>query len=259
MTSSPDPYLLSPFTPMAHRGGSKWTPNIGKENTLRAFQAVVELGYLHIETDVQATSDGRLVCFHDETLVRMTGIPKQVSEFSAAELRNCSTLSGEPIPFFDEVVEALPVTRFNVDLKTEDAVEPLVDLIRAQGLAGRILVDSFSGARLNRFRALMPGIPTAAGPLEVARIRFLPRLGTSSIPALALQVPLTHRFGPVEVRIVTAATIASVHTMGKVIHVWTIDDAHEMEGLIDSGVDGIVTDRPDLLKEVLIRRGLWNT
>ena len=256
MIATTDPYFALPFAAMAHRGGSTWEPNIGKENTLAAFQAAVDLGYRYIETDVQATSDGQLVCFHDDTLERMTGTDKPVVELSGDDLRTLVTLSGEPIPFFDEVVEALPTTRFNVDLKTDQAVEPLIELIKAHRLQGRILVDSFYGPRLNRFRAQMGvEIPTAAAPGEVARVRFFG--GVGPIPAMALQVPLTHQFGPFTATIVTPATIARVHRLGKVIHVWTIDDVPEMERLIDMGVDGLVTDRPDLLKEVLIRRGLW--
>lgn len=260
MRASDFAYCATPFAAMAHRGGGLWEPNLGKENTLAAFRQAVSIGYRYLETDLQATADGRLVCMHDDTLERTAGAPGRVRDYTAAELSQF-TVDGEPIPFFDEVVEALPGARFNVDLKTEEAVRPLAAAIEELNLTDRILVDSFSQRRISRFRALTRGrVPTAMAQPGVVWTRFVPGLSTVlSSPAVAVQVPLTHSFGAVTVPVVTEQLIARVHRLGKVIHVWTINDQPDMERLIDLGVDGIITDRPDLLKNVLVGRNLWES
>jgi glycerophosphoryl diester phosphodiesterase len=243
---------------MAHRGGAAWEPNLGKENTARAFRAAVGLGYRYIETDVQASADGHLVCFHDQTMERLTGVIGQIGDFSSAELSQVSQ-GGEPLAFFDAVVDELTGVRFNVDLKTDASVEPLVAAIAAHRLADRILVVSFSQARLSRFRALTAGrVPTAMAPPGAAWTAFLPGLpGILSSPGVAWQVPLELKVGPIRLSVVNPASVARVHRLGKAVHVWTIDDPAEMQRLIDLGVDGIVTDRPDLLKQVLLDNHLW--
>ncbi|MDR0488622.1 MAG: glycerophosphodiester phosphodiesterase [Propionibacteriaceae bacterium] len=245
---------------MAHRGGAEWGPNLGKENTHHAFAQAVSLGYRYIETDLQVTRDGRLVCFHDDTLDRVTGVPGRVRDFTASELSEI-TVGGEPIPFFDEVLRTFPEVCFNVDLKTDDAVVPLTKAIHVFGVQDRILVDSFSQTRISRFRALTHGtIPTAMAPVGVAWTAFVPVLSTIiSSPAIAIQVPIREKIGPVTIQVISAETIERVHRIGKVIHAWTINDPQEMETLIDWGIDGIITDRPDLLKEILVRRNLWST
>ena len=253
------PYCSSGFAAMAHRGGGLWEPNLGKENTFHAFSQAVSLGYRYLETDVQATRDGRLVCMHDTNLERVASTAGAVKDFTAQELAEIRVDGTEPIPFFADVVDALPGIRFNVDIKTDDAVVPLVDAIKAHNLWDRILVDSFSQARISHFRTLTSGrVPTAIAPVGVAWTAFIP--GASEIvssPAAAMQVPVTQKVGPLTVNVITQRVIARVHRLGKVVHAWTINDPAEMERLIDWGVDGIITDRPDLLKDILIRRNLW--
>ncbi len=253
------PYLNGRFAAMAHRGGPGWEPNSGVENTLAAFQRVADLGYRYIETDVQATRDQRLVCFHDPDLVGATGLPGRVADYSASQLSRARVGGREPLAFFDQVVEALPETRFNVDLKTDDAVEPLARLIERHQAHDRILVDSFSQARISRFRLLVSGrVATAMAPPGAAwsaLVPLLPRVVAS--PAPAWQVPLRQQAGPFSLPVVTAASIARVHQVGKAVHVWTVNRADQMRRLIDLGVDGIITDRPDVLKDILIQRDLW--
>jgi glycerophosphoryl diester phosphodiesterase len=245
---------------MAHRGGSNWAPNLGHENTLAAFRQAVSLGFRYVETDLQASADGHLFCLHDPTLERMTGAPGRVVDHTAAQLASLAVGGSEPLPRFDDVVEALPDTRFNVDLKTPEAVEPLVRAIADHHLQDRILVDSFSQQRISRFRALTRGrIPTAMAPVGTAWTAFVPLLPMIvNSPATAVQVPVTQRAGRFTIPVVTRALIERAHQAGKVVHVWTVDDPAVMRHLIDLGVDGIITDRPDLLKDVLVSRDLWD-
>ncbi|MDR0415799.1 MAG: glycerophosphodiester phosphodiesterase [Propionibacteriaceae bacterium] len=251
------PYFAPRFHAMAHRG-AHFGPTAGQENTLAAFRAAADLGYRYIETDVQATRDGRLVVFHDDTLERLTGAPGRIADRRHADLA-ALRVGGQPIPAFDEALEEFPRLRFNIDLKTPGAVEPLVRVLARHQAGRRVLVGSFSQARLSRFRALTSGlVPTAAGVAGVAWTAFvplLPRLLAS--PGVALQVPLRHRLGPFDAAVFTRRLVANAHAAGRVVHVWTVDDAAVIEAVVDAGADGIMTDRPDILKQVLRRRDLW--
>jgi glycerophosphoryl diester phosphodiesterase len=252
------PYCSSGFAAMAHRGGALYEPNIGIENTLSAFRHAADLGYRYFETDVQATKDGQLVCFHDDTLERMTSVSGRIKDYTAEEIREIR-VGGECIPTFAELVEAFPQGYFNVDLKTDDAVVPLAVMVNRLSLSERILVDSFSQRRISQFRSLTNHrVPTAMAPAGVAwTVLGGPLSSVINSPGVALQVPLRDTVGPWKIHVISPDTIAKVHQLGKVIHAWTINDEAEMEVLIDWGIDGIITDRPDLLKNVLIRHDLW--
>jgi glycerophosphoryl diester phosphodiesterase len=253
-------YLDDHPTPLAfaHRGGATHPEVVGLENTLAAFRHAAALGYTYLETDVHATRDGVLLAFHDAVLDRVTDTSGGVTDATYDELRRARIAGREPIPSLAEVMEALPRARFNIDLKSDAAVELLAAFVEEREVHDRVLVGSFSGRRLNRFRRLTGGrVPTSAAPLEVVAFRFLPsgrladRLTRGRVAAL--QVP--HRSGPLT--ITSAGLVRRAHRAGKHVHSWTIDDPDEMIVLLDRGVDGLMTDRTDILKDVLVRRGQW--
>ncbi|MDR1387812.1 MAG: glycerophosphodiester phosphodiesterase [Propionibacteriaceae bacterium] len=259
MSSQPH-FLDQPFAAMAHRGGAGLPSNLGRENTLAAFRQAVDLGYRYIETDVRTSRDGRLVLFHDADLSRLTGQPGPVQGRSWAELSQLE-VGGEPIASLDAALEEFPHTRFNIDLKSDSAVEPLIRLLARQRAGRRVLVTSFSPFRLSRFRRLGAGLATTgATPLGVAWTTFLPGLpGLCPGPATALQVPLSVAWGRRRIDVFGPNLVRNAHRGGQRVHVWTVDDPETMDQVIDAGADGIVTDRPDLLKQVLRRRGMWET
>lgn len=253
-------YLDAPPLALAHRGGALLPVNAGIENTLRAIENVVDLGYRYIETDVRASADGEAFVFHDDTLGRMAPdssfgtVP--FSTLTAAQIRSVRTGGGEPIASIDEVLQAFPDTKFNIDVKAADVIGPTVRAIEAAGAVDRVLIASFSGRRLATVRDLLPTVATSAGPLEVASLRLCPSLfgrRATRGGAVCVQVPATWR----GLRLVTPGFIAAVHDRRMQVHVWTIDERAEMVELLDMGVDGIVTDRPELLREVLVERGQW--
>lgn len=250
-----DDYLSPEFIPMAHRGGAFLTDNLGIENTVRAFRAAVNLGYRYLETDVHATRDGTLMAFHDDDLVRVTDIVGGMFEFDFGEVSEFRVGDREPIPTMEELFETFPTINFNIDIKHNSAVEPLVELIGKHNAQRRVCVGSFSRPRIRRFRKLMPEVPTAVSTAGVVSMRAGRITGGGQV----YQVPLTYQAGPVSVDLVNPRNIARIHAAGRKIHVWTIDDPTTMHRLIDWGVDGIITDRPDLLKEVLRARGMWST
>lgn len=248
-------YLSPQFTAMAHRGGSFLTANLGIENTTRAFSNAVKLGYTYLETDVQTSADGVLYAFHDDDLERVTGHEGTLGELSSREISELRVGGREPVPTMDELFETFPEANFNIDLKQNPAVEPLVEAIKRHNAQRRVCVGSFSRPRIKRFRSLLPRVPTSVSSLGAAALA----MGRISSGGQVYQVPTSHAVGPLTVELVTQASIAKAHAAGRKLHVWTIDDPTTMHRLIDWGVDGIITDRPDSLKEVLRARGMWST
>ncbi|GAB3821746.1 glycerophosphodiester phosphodiesterase [Tessaracoccus terricola] len=259
MVSAPDGFLSPGFTAMAHRGGALLAENLGIENTLEAFRNAVALGYEYLETDVHATRDGVLVAFHDVNLVRVTDTDAAIEDLTFAELRELRVGGRAVIPTVDELFEEFPDCRFNLDLKAPGAIHLLVEAIRRHKAEHRVCVGSFSRRRLARFRRRLPQVPTAFSPVGVVAMMLGLVRRTPGGPPRVYQVPLTHRVGPFTVKVVTPQRIRTIQNSGRKIHVWTIDEPGVMHELIDWGVDGIITDRPDLLKGVLRSRGMWST
>ncbi|GIL28997.1 glycerophosphodiester phosphodiesterase [Actinocatenispora comari] len=250
------PYLDAP-SPLAfaHRGGAA----DGDENTAAAFQRSADLGYRYLETDVRATADGVPVIFHDADLTRLAGRNVALETLRLADLDTIRVGGEQAVPKLVDVLDAWPKLRFNLDVKSWPAVRPLVDAIRATGAVDRVLVASFSDRRLAAVRrALGPRLATSLGPSAIARLRAVSVAGRSMLgltPGVpAAQVPV--RMGPV--RVVDRRFVTYAHRLGVQVHVWTIDDPDEMHRLLDLGVDGIMTDRIEVLREVLLARGQWD-
>lgn len=233
--------------PFAHRGGASDAP----ENTMPAFEYAVGLGYRYIETDVQVTADGVLVAFHDDDLQRTCDRPGRISELPWSQVRQAKVRGEAPIPLLEDLLGAWPELRVNIDCKSDAAVRALVSVLKRNTALDRVCVGAFSDRRMARLRAeLGDGLCSALGPRGVAALRFArPR----SLPAMTAQVPVTRgRLTVTDQRFVERA-----HALGIHVHVWTIDEPAEMERLLDLGVDGIMTDRPAVLREVLERRAHW--
>ncbi|GAB3927714.1 glycerophosphoryl diester phosphodiesterase [Microlunatus endophyticus] len=258
-------FFDAPFLAFAHRGGAAYPANRGHENTLAAFQAAVDLGYRYLETDVHATRDGRLVAFHDERLDRVTDRTGAIAELTFDEVRTAVVGDGYQIPTLAELLHAFPAARFNIDCKAEDAVDLLAREILEHEVVDRVCVSSFGVHRLRRLRELLPAVPTAVSSRAIVQLRFAPFLTRLPVisnlvhsPGVALQLPVTTPVAGRQVAVLTERLVTAAHQAGRQVHVWTIDDAAEMNRLIDLGVDGIFTDRIDTLKDVLARRGLWS-
>ncbi|MBI2243078.1 MAG: glycerophosphodiester phosphodiesterase [Nocardioides sp.] len=247
-----------PVLAFAHRGGAYHPEIEGLENTLAAFQHAIALGYDYLEIDVHVTRDGVLLAFHDTVLDRVTDRSGEIGALTHAEVRRALVGGREAVPALAELFDAFPHARFNIDLKSDGAVPALAEFLAARQAWGRVLVGSFSPRRIRLFRSLTADrVPTAATPVEIALFRFLPsaRLAAllSRCRSAALQVP--HRRG--RVTIATAGLVRRAHAAGRHVHVWTIDDPDEMRVLLERGVDGLFTDRTDILKAVLTERNQW--
>jgi len=239
---------------MAHRGGA--IEHL--ENTLPAFQACVDMGYRYLETDVRVTADGVLVVFHDPTLERVTDRAGRIEALPWSEVSTARIGGREPILRLEDLLGAWPDVRFNLDIKAAGVLAPLVRAVRRLKVADRICLGSFSDARIAAARRLFgPSVCTALGPRGVAALRlssYSPRAaGLVRIQAGVAQVPL--QLGGralVDERFLTAA-----HARDLQVHVWTVDTEDETTALLDLGVDGVMTDRPAMLKELLEKRGQW--
>ncbi len=258
--ATPRPYLARTPVALAHRGGALYEPNLGLENTLTAFRHAVDLGYTHLETDVHLTRDGQLVAFHDDRLDRVTDGHGLLRELTHDEIGRARFPSGEGVPLLTDVLDALPGVHLNIDLKAPGTAGPLWRLIEERGLHDLMCVGSFSQRSISEFRRLARGrVATAASQLGTGLVTFGPRWLTRVVhtPADVFQVPTTTVMRGRTVRIVTREFVEAAHRVGKQVHVWTIDDAAEMRQLLDLGVDGLVSDRIDVLREVLEERGQW--
>jgi glycerophosphoryl diester phosphodiesterase len=242
---------------MAHRGFSL----DGLENSMAAFGAAIGFGLSYLETDVHATKDGVLLAFHDDRLDRVTDASGVVSELTWSQIRSARIGGREPIPLLEDVLGTWPDVKVNIDVKAAPAIAPLTLAIRRTGALGRVCVASFSGRRRTAVRrALGPGLATSVGPARVAAWRLgsaLPGLGPMLARgvlsgAAAVQVPV--RAAGLDV--VTAASVRAAHAAGVQVHPWTINDPAEMHRLLDLGVDGLITDRADLVPAMLRERAL---
>ena len=250
------PYLSGQGVPrvLAHRGFvPQQLADVGVvDNTRAAFAAAASVGARYIETDCRMSRDGEVVLVHDADLTRISGDRRRIAQLSVRELRAVFADRGGLLTLA-EAFDAFPELRFNVDVKSGDAAVAAGQIVAMH--ADRALLTSFSDAmRIRALRAArtMPqgGIPaTAPGQGRVIRL-LLATLGRSVAAQraafaglAALQIP--ERQGPVQV--LSRRLLDAAHAHGVEVHVWTVNDPMRARRLVSEGVDGIVTDRPDLM------------
>jgi glycerophosphoryl diester phosphodiesterase len=236
----------------AHRGGAGDWP----ENTMPAFENAVALGYRYLETDVHATADGVLLAFHDDHLDRVTDRTGEIATLPYAQVAEARVDGREPIPLLEDLLGSFPEARVNIDPKHDRSVEPLIEVLRRCNAVDRVCIGSFSDERIRRLRLRLGAeLCTSMGPVAVARLRLDAVSGrVHPTPAGCVQIPERVR----NVTVTNAAVVRAAHRAGLQVHVWTVDDPADMHRLLDLGVDGIMTDRPGVLKEVLQARGQWS-
>lgn len=237
------PYPIS----FAHRGGASDAP----ENTMPAFEYAIDLGYRYIETDVQVSSDGVLVAFHDFNLKRTCGIDQRISEMTWNQVSAARVDGVAPIPLLEDLLGTWPDVRVNIDCKADAAVDALVATLRRTESLDRVCVGAFSDLRIRKLRAILGGdLCSALGPAGVTSL-LTGRMRKTQ--AMTAQVPVRH--GPLP--IINERFVARANRLGLKVHAWTIDEPAEMNRLLDLGVHGIMTDRPKVLRDVMIERGMW--
>jgi glycerophosphoryl diester phosphodiesterase len=249
------PYLDAPLPlAFAHRGGAA----SDDENSMVAFGRAVAAGYLFLETDVHATRDGVAVVFHDITTHRMLGRSGRIGDLTWADLATIRTDGEWAVPRLTDLLDAWPDSRVNIDMKSDSAVDPTIEAVWKTGARDRVLLASFDDRRIRWARKVCgPRQATSLARREVAALRAGSLRGRGLygfVPGVAAaQVPLRYA----RLRVVDGRFVRYAHRLGLQVHVWTIDDPAQMHELLDLGVDGIMTDRIDVLRDVLIARGRW--
>ncbi len=269
-TPATHPYLAGAPYPraMAHRG---WHTGelAGMENSMASFRRALAEGFRYLEIDVHATSDGVVVVCHDASLDRTTDAGGPIAAQPWAAVRAARVRGREPVPSLREVLDELPDALLNIDVKADSAVEPTLALVTEVDAWDRICLASFSSGRLTRMREVGGSrLISACSPTEALGLRTRgwlrsaglgrlertgPLRGFAPVRGQLAQVPVRH--GPITV--VDPDVLAAAHEAGLEVHVWTVNDADRMRRLLDLGVDGLISDRPDVLREVLSERGQW--
>jgi glycerophosphoryl diester phosphodiesterase len=237
---------------VAHRGGALEA----EENTLSAIRHAVGLGYSHVEIDVRATRDGVAVVHHDPTLARMTGDPRAIADLDWADLAGIRTWGGAAIPRADEILAAFPDLCITFELKCDRVAGPLAAVIRRGDALGRVCVGAFSAARTAAMRALLgPGLCWSPAHARVAALWLAGWGLPMPDPGVALvQLPPSFRGIPV----VTPRLLGAAARRGVDVQVWTINDPDQMARYLDMGVGAIMTDRPRVLRDLMLARGQWH-
>ena len=239
---------------VAHRGGAGLAP----ENTIAAFGRSYALGVRYLETDVRLTADGVCVAFHDARLRRTTGARGRLADLVWDDVRELR-VGGEPVPRLAELLDAFPDARFTIDVKEPRALAPLAADIHDCRAAERVCLAGAADRVLAEARESF-GLATALGWESLTRLALAARTGDRlswarcrATRAQFAHVPL--RLGRVPV--FAERLVAMAADLGVRVLVWTVDDPALMHRLLDEGVDGVITDRPDLLREVLVARDAW--
>jgi glycerophosphoryl diester phosphodiesterase len=251
--------FLDPAPPVAfaHRG---YSPT-GAENSMAAFAAAVALGYQYVETDARVSADAVALAFHDDRLDRVTDRRGRLDRLPWAQVARARIHGIDAIPRLDELLGEWPQLRVNIDVKSGRALTATLDAVRRTRAQDRVCLAAFSDVRMRRIRSLVgPQMCTALGPGEVGLLFAASRSGRRLGPALlrrlrgrAAQIPPQVARRP----LTTAALLDTAHEAGLAVHVWTVNDPRHMSALLDAGVDGIITDQAETLRDVLAARGVW--
>ena len=250
---------------IAHQSGDGVWPG----ETMLAYQNAVDLGVDVLEMDIHITKDGELILMHDETVDRTTNGTGEIESMTLAELKKLDAAydwspdDGKTFPYrgqgiqvatLEEIFQAFPEMRMTIEIKKTNAsmAKPFCDLIREYNMQDKVLVASFHDERLKEFRAECPEVATSSAKNETTVFVLLTKayLGGFYSPIFySLQVP--EESGGITV--MTPAFVRAAHARNLAVEPWTINDEETMRKIIEWGVDGIITDRPDILMEVLGR------
>lgn len=270
MKSVENPYLrYSSPTVIAHRGGGGLAP----ENSILAFDQAAAMEGVHaLELDIHSTRDGQLIVAHDEDVDRMTNGTGLIREMTAAEVRELDAGydwtddggktfpfrgQGHYLPTLDEIFERYPNYTISIDIKQHDkeTVDLFVALIKKYNIQKSVVAGSFNNKTVARFRALMPEVATCATFNEVLSFYLLNKVGLSNLwrgQCCAFQIAEFDEGG--RLRVIDERFVRNLQARGIQLYVWTVNDSAEMHRLLDWGVDGLITDYPDRLIDVIRSR-----
>ena len=238
-------FLASNFQAFVHRGNTKFF----RENTIEAFQSAKEIGFNYLETDLRVTKDDEIITFHDPGLLRTSGQNIQLTDKTHKELNRLNFFQPGHTPSFNELLEEFPTNFFNVDLKVPKIGLKVLKIIKDMKAEDRICIGSFNSSRLDEIQRIDSSILTSMGIRDIIKIKFL---NVPNKRSKLLQIPENWN----GIKVFTKKLLQRSHSLGFKVHVWTVNNKKEMQKLIDLGVDGLMTDEPELLKEVLFENSI---
>ncbi len=235
---------------IAHRGAIREAP----ENTLKSFQKAIAIGSDYIEFDVHLSKDGKIVVIHDERLKRTTGINGKVRDFTANQLAEMNAGEGEHIPTLEEVIQLCKgKIKLQIEIKDAGIATQLIETLSRNDLLGQVLISSFIHDELVRIKNLNFHIPCATlDPAGLSWVAMWVRRNSIIKNTKGLQMDGTHPFH----KIVNLQFVRIAHAAGLFVNPWTVDDPARIRGLLEWGVDGIITNNPQQLLEMLQDLGL---
>ena len=275
--STPDAPSKSYYTNLqhplviAHQGGDGIWPG----DTMYAFENAVKIGADVLEMDAHLTKDSQIVLMHDEKVDRTTEGRGLIEDLTLPELKQLDAAyqwssddgktfpyrgQGIQVPTLEELFQKFPQMRYVIEIKlTQNPIDkPLCDLIRKNSMQARVLIASFHDEAMQNFRKTCPEVATSASRGEVTKFVLLGKVFLSGLVAPQYQ-SIQPPYDPSEsmnIPIMTERFIREAHAKNIAVEPWTVDDPQLMKQYIEWGVDGIMTDRPDLMIEVLKKLGI---
>ncbi len=234
---------------VAHRGGT----SEGPENTIEAFENTLKIhGDFIFELDVHQTRDREIAVIHDDSVDRTTNGHGLIQDLKYSEIEKFDAGQGTHIPTLDEVFQTFPKSRVSIDLKLPGYEKTVIDCIKKNHAADRVVLASFSQTALDEARRLAPEIASGFARSEVPRMLLAARLGMKLLTPRkgdVFQIPLRSK----GIDVYSKKFLKLAHANSKHVHIWTINDEETMQKLIEDGINGIITDNPRLLFKVASR------
>jgi len=233
------------FIGLSHRGNSKKFI----ENSFEAFNSVIQMGYKYIETDLRMTKDNEVIAFHDPDLKRLFNLDLQVKDLTFNKIanlfkeKNCSLLT------LEDALKKFPEIHFNIDLKVKEVIQDSIKVVENLNAFNRVCFASFHSSHTKKILQHNQNAIVSMGMKDVALFKFF-KFHNKKIRII--QIPLKWK----GIKVLTRNLIQKADKSNLFVHVWTINDRKTINYLIDLGVNGIVTDEPELLMEIMKERDL---
>ena len=233
------------FIGLSHRGNSKKFI----ENSFEAFNSVIQMGYKYIETDLRMTKDNEVIAFHDQDLKRLFNLDAQVKDLTFNEIailfreKNCSLLT------LEDALKKFPEIHFNIDLKVKEVIQDSIKVVENLNAFNRVCFASFHSSHTKKILQHNQNAIVSMGMKDVALFKFF-KFKNEKIKII--QIPLKWK----GIKVLTRNLIQKADKSNLLVHVWTVNDRKTINYLIDLGVNGIVTDEPELLMKIMKERDL---
>ena len=238
-------YQKDLFIGLSHRGNSKKFI----ENSFEAFNSVIQLGYKYIETDLRMTLDNEVIAFHDPDLKRLFNLDLQVKDLTFNEINNLFKEQNSSLLTLEDALKKFPEINFNIDLKVSKVIQDSIRVVADLNAFDRVCFASFHSSHTEKVLRHNQKAIVSMGMKDIALFKFL-KLNYKNIKII--QIPLKWK----GIKVLTRNLIKKAHKSNLQVHVWTINDRKTINNLIDLGVNGIVTDEPELLMEIMKERDL---